>query len=290
MDPKPRVFCGSSSESLRVVYEIQSQLDDTATVVPWKGLVKPGDYTLEKLLSQVRGFDFSIFVFAADDMVESRGQRILAARDNVVLELGLFLDRLGQKRTLLVVEEMTPSLHLPSDLAGLTVARFSLPPGFSGPSGKKLSKIKPNDLEQALASACNQIRNAILGDVGPTVLPSSLSGGMVYLLRFLDARGCSVEELASALVYFQTKAKFAELPVGEQNVWKKAAQYACQGLQALGAADSYDGNRGYRISEEGRRLLRSEQLRLVFDTEMKRRKIRIKSVPRVPPGTAPKTR
>ena len=275
MDAKPRVFCGSSSESLRVVYEIRSQLDDTALVVPWKGLIKLGDYTLDKLLSLIPTFDFGIFVFAADDTVESRGQRLLVARDNVVLELGLFMERLGRKRTFLVTQDLSPRLHLPSDLQGLTVARFSLPSEFSPPSEKKLAKVPPKILSEALAPACDEVRNAILEGNEPPKLPDVLSGGMVYLLRYLDTRGYSAGALAPALVHFQTKRKIADLPDSEQRSWRKAAQYACQCLRALTLVNVYDGGNYFRISEQGRRLLNSESLKETFEAELKMKKISI---------------
>jgi hypothetical protein len=273
MEAKPRAFCGSSSESLRVVYEIRKQLDETATVVPWKGLVKVGDFTIDKLLALIPTFDFGIFVFAADDTVEIRGQRLLVARDNVVLELGLFMERLGRKRTLLVVQDI--NLHLPSDLQGLTVARFKLPPEFNPPSEKKLASVPPQILSEALASACDDIRDAMFEGAEPSKVPDVLSGGMVYLLRHLETRGYSSRALAPALVHFQTKKIFADLPDGEQKSWVKAAQYACQCLSALSLVSAYDGRSHFRISEQGRRLLSSENLKDIFKSELKMKKIRI---------------
>jgi len=278
MDAKPRAFCGSSSESLRIVYEIRKQLDETATVVPWKGLVKPGDYTIDKLLALIPTFHFGIFVFAADDTAESRGQRLLVARDNVVLELGLFMERLGRKHTLLVVQDTNPRMHLPSDLQGLTVARFKLPPEFSPPSEKKLVKVPTQILSEALAPACDEVRDAIFeGSESPVApqVPDVLSGGMVYLLRHLEARGYSSRALAPALVYFQTKKKIVDLPDSEQKSWMKATQYACQCLRALNFVNAYDGGSHFRISEQGRRLLSSESLKETFQSELKMKKVRI---------------
>ena len=37
MSTLPKAFVGSSSESLNIVYEIQSQLEGTPIVQPWKG-------------------------------------------------------------------------------------------------------------------------------------------------------------------------------------------------------------------------------------------------------------
>jgi ribosomal protein S19E (S16A) len=232
-----------------------------------------GDYTIDKLLTLIPTFDFGIFVFAADDTVDSRGQRLLVARDNVVLELGLFMERLGRKHTLLVVQDI--NLHLPSDLQGLTVARFKLPPEFSPPSEKKLAKVPPKVLSEALAPACDEIRDAIFEGSEPQKIPDVLSGGMVYLLRHIETRGYSSLALAPALVHFQTKKKIADLPDSEQKGWRKATQYACQCLQALGLVSVYDGGSHFRITEQGRRLLSSESLKETFESELKMKRVRI---------------
>ena len=275
MDTKPKVFCGSSSESLRVVYEIRKQLDETAAIVAWKGLIRIGDYTLDKLLALVPTFSFGIFVFSADDTIERRNKRLLVARDNVVLELGLFMERLGRKRTFLVVQDVDPILHLPSDLSGLTVARFRLPEEFSPSSAKKLAKVPPAVLSEALVPACDELRDAILEGAEPLPVPEVLSGGMLYLLRYLETRAYSSSGLAPALVHFQTKRKIADLPIDEQKSWVKATQYACQCLRALNLVSTFDGGSYYRISEQGRRLMGSEDLKEMFGSELKMKKVRI---------------
>lgn len=275
VDTKPRAFCGSSSESLRVVYEIRKQLNDTATIVPWKNQIKLGDYTLEKLLALIPTFDFGIFVFAADDTVEIRGRRHLVARDNVVLELGLFMERLGRKHTLLVVQEVSPRLHLPTDLQGLTTARFKLPKEFSPPSEKKLAKVPTQVLSEALAPACDDLRDSFFDGNDSSKIPDVLSGGMVYLLRYIEEPRYSYRALAPALTHYQTKKKFSALPESEQRIWVKATQYACQCLQALGLVTSFDGGNYLRISEAGRKLLNSDTFRATFELDLKRRKIRI---------------
>jgi predicted nucleotide-binding protein len=240
MVTKPTAFCGSSSESLRLVHEIQAQLVDTAKVKSWKTLFKPGDYVLERLLSLVNTFDYGIFVFTADDTVEIRKKRFLVSRDNVVLELGLFMERLGRHRTFIVVQEV-PGLRLPSDLDGLVVSRVSLPPQFSGPKGKKVAEISPTALTEALTPTCHDLRNAMLEQREQT-FPRALSGGMVYLLRHLESRTPSVAALTPALIFFQTKKKDS-LPEAEQRGWKKATQYALQGLFALDFVEVFDGGR-----------------------------------------------
>jgi len=252
MNTLPKAFVGSSSESLNIAYEIQAQLDGTAIVQPWKGLIGLGAYVLDALMELMHDYDFGIFVFAADDMVEIRGENYLAARDNVILEAGLFLERLGRKRTLLVVQEVKPKLHLPSDLAGLTVASFSLPQSM------KSDAAEPSLIRQALGRACNEIRNAIKTQQARE--PSEvLSGGMVYLLRHLEDQGHSIRGLTRILVHLQNEKEYDHLSDGEKKSWEKATQYACLCLRALELIQPY-GTIDYRITAGGKKLLASGKL------------------------------
>ena len=264
MNTLPKAFVGCSSESIDIAYAIQSQLNGTAIVQPWKGLFSLGSYALEALMELVHDFDFGIFIFAADDIVEIRGENYLVARDNVILEAGLFIERLGRQRTFLVVQETKPKLHLPSDLAGLTVTSFSLPPDM------KPAAAPPSYIQQALSIACNEIRNAI--KTQQELEPSAvLSGGMVYLLRHLEDRGYCIEDLTIILVHFQIQEEYDHLSDREKKSWDKATQYACQCLVALDLAHPF-GQVEYGITPGGRRLLASSKLLHRFPTVLKAEK------------------
>src|SRR5262249_428260 len=91
--------------------------------------------------------DFAVLVLTPDDLLVRQGEERNAARDNVLLELGLFMGRLGRSRTFAVCQKDS-NLKLPSDLAGVSLASFSAPGG----SGR---------LVAALGPACFKIRNAI---------------------------------------------------------------------------------------------------------------------------------
>jgi hypothetical protein len=259
MAVKPTVFVGSSAESISIAYEIQSQLSDDAIVRPWKGLVDLGEFTLEALSRMVDDFDFGVFVFAADDMLDLRGEHLLAARDNVILETGIFIERLSRLKTLVVVQEVS-NLRWPSDLKGLTVASFSLPAGI------KPSEADPDLLQQALGKACSQLRTVIkkryLDDP-----PEMLSGGMIYLLRHLQTRSYSLGELADILIHFNSTGKATKLSAREAEGWGKAAQYALQCLRALRLVDQF-GTGEYSITSAGRRLLDSGRLEKRFQNSL----------------------
>jgi len=143
---RPSVFIGSSVEGLEIVDAILILLEHSCEVVSWTTIFDPGEFTLECLESRLDDFDFAILVMTADDVVESRGSRSSAPRDNLLVELGLFLGRLGRHRTI-IVSDRTADLRLPSDLAGLTQATY-LPPT----SGTYRS---------ALGAACVRIRDVM---------------------------------------------------------------------------------------------------------------------------------
>lgn len=125
---KPALFIDSSTESLPVANVLQSQLQYDATTSLWnQGVFGISDYTLDRLLRATKEFDFAVFVFGADDMLELRGERYLVARDNVVLELGIFAGTLGRERTFMVLQRTVERVHLPSDLQGITPASFDWP-------------------------------------------------------------------------------------------------------------------------------------------------------------------
>jgi hypothetical protein len=63
--------------------------------------------------------DFATFVFAPDDWADVRGEHYIVVRDNVLYELGLFTAHLHPERCFFVLPD-TISVHIPSDLAGVT--------------------------------------------------------------------------------------------------------------------------------------------------------------------------
>lgn len=124
MDQKPKVFIASSSESLIVARAIQRELDNAAEVSVWdQQQFKPMRFPLESLLEILDRSDLGVFIFSPDERLPaSDGQRAVV-RDNVLIELGLFIGRLGRDRVAIVVrEDVQPKI--PSDLHGLTLLRY----------------------------------------------------------------------------------------------------------------------------------------------------------------------
>jgi hypothetical protein len=122
----PRVFIGSSVEGLNVAYAIQENLEYRASSTVWpQGVFELSRPAAQSLVTVLDRMDFGVFVFTPDDVVNMRGQQNTVARDNVVFELGLFVGRLGQERSFIVMPRDAENLHLPTDLVGMTAATYN---------------------------------------------------------------------------------------------------------------------------------------------------------------------
>jgi hypothetical protein len=143
---KPRLFVGSSSEARIAASSVQQELDRDAEVTVWnQNVFEPSRSNLESLENALSNFDFAAFLLTPDDVTRIRNREQLTARDNVVFESGLFMGKLGRDRVFLVQPRGVTDLHLPTDLAGITVLDY-----------------EPNRSDQnmtaALGNACHQIR------------------------------------------------------------------------------------------------------------------------------------
>ena len=136
MNNRPVLFVGSSSEGLVYAKALQLNLDHSCQVVLWsQGVFGLSGSTLEDLVESIRTVDFGVLIVTPDDLVQSRGRKTAAPRDNVLLELGICIGSLGRERTFLVYDRSKP-VKLPSDLAGATNASFA--PHESGNSAAAL--------------------------------------------------------------------------------------------------------------------------------------------------------
>ena len=146
------VFIGSSSEGLDIAKAIQTNLDFSCECSIWsQGVFGLSRGPMDSLIRTLGKFDFAILVLTPDDIVSSRGQTELAARDNVVFELGLFIGRLGRERVFMVCDRSV-NMRLPSDLTGIEPATYQPP--------------ESGTFESALGAACNRIEKRV-GSLGP---------------------------------------------------------------------------------------------------------------------------
>lgn len=158
--PKPKLFIGSSRESIKYARAIHEQLKRTAQVTPWYGGTFGANmYTMEALEKQLASSDFGVFVFAPDDVALIRGKHVFVTRDNTLSEMGLFWGRLGRRRVFCIIpdhvepdEESVQDVtvkeyHLLSDLQGITLLEYELR--------------SDNDYKSAVDVACGHIMHAI---------------------------------------------------------------------------------------------------------------------------------
>jgi len=160
---KPKLFVGSSGESLDIAYAVQENLTDDADVIVWsQGLFELTSNALDDLLKGCDGFDFAVFVFSPVDAITIREKQYLSVRDNVIFELGLFMGKLGKSRSFAITPKDVLDLHLPTDLLGVTTARF----------------VPQDNLRAALGPACTQIRKSIrkLGSINEEVMYDARNG------------------------------------------------------------------------------------------------------------------
>jgi predicted nucleotide-binding protein len=147
--PQPLVFIGSSVENLEKAEAIQSSLQHMCEPWVWhQGIFEMNETAIESLTRTIREKkpDFAIFLVCGEDLTASRGAQSLSPRDNIILELGLFMGALSRHRVFLVVDEAA-SPKIPSDLAGIQLAKFK-PPVRS-------------TIEGALGPACREIKKMI---------------------------------------------------------------------------------------------------------------------------------
>lgn len=146
---RPQVFVGSSTESRPLAYAIQQSLDDYADVTVWdQNVFRLTKSTLENLLERLTASDFAIFVFAPNDVLKIRNERLKAVRDNVLFELGLFMGYLGRDRTYVVAPKGEKKLRIPIDLLGVTIGRFN-------------SERHDRNMRAAMGPFCEQVREEI---------------------------------------------------------------------------------------------------------------------------------
>jgi phosphoglycolate phosphatase-like HAD superfamily hydrolase len=147
---KPRVFIGSSKEQLALAQAVQSNIEHETEPTVWRqGVFELSRPAIESLLRALDNSDFGIFVLAPDDLAMVRNERQLVVRDNVILELGMFIGGLGIERTFFIVPRNSEELHIPSDIFGLTPGTFDL------------DRVDHN-MKAALGPACGDILAAIM--------------------------------------------------------------------------------------------------------------------------------
>lgn len=122
-DLKPKIFIGSSTGGYEVAEKVKSCLSSVGDCFLWKdeGVWETNKSTFDNLLRMASYFDFGVFVATADDATLTSEKIVIEPRDNVILEMALFLGTLGKDKSFLLVED---GIKLPSDFNGIYMPRF----------------------------------------------------------------------------------------------------------------------------------------------------------------------
>jgi phage terminase large subunit-like protein len=205
------VFIGSSTEGLAIARAVQVELDHNAEVELWsQGAFGLSEGTLASLAAAVDRFDLAILVLTADDLRVSRGESHPAPPDNLIFELGLFMDGLGTERAFLLADR-TQTMSLPTDLAGVTAATFE--------------EHSSGNLQAALGASTNLIRRRVetLG-----LRPARAS-------KALQAAADSVEDAsarAAEINRVMARSRIAELEITIRNFAPALSQADVERLRA----------------------------------------------------------
>lgn len=146
---RSKLFIGSSTEGLAIARAVQEHLEhDPVDASVWTDDVfSPSGSTLADLMRAVQDSDFGLFILTPDDETNSRGTQKSSPRDNVVLELGMFLGLHGPQRAFFMRPRGT-DLKIPTDLLG--IGAFDYDPSRVG-----------TDPLGALAAATSKLRRII---------------------------------------------------------------------------------------------------------------------------------
>lgn len=146
--PTPsKIFVASSGEAERLAQAIQQNLRDAEVTLWTQHAFRIGHVIIDELNRNLQQSDFGVFLFAPNDVVMIRGQKQQAVRDNVVLELGMFIGRLGKERSF-IVQPKGVNMRLPTDLLGVITGQYDQDRAEREPVA-------------ALGTACTQIADAI---------------------------------------------------------------------------------------------------------------------------------
>jgi tetratricopeptide (TPR) repeat protein len=145
---KPKMFVASSSESVKLAYAVQQNLQGAVEITVWsQGAFKPSTTASESLADLLDSSDFALFVFSPDDVTIVRGSESSSVRDNVIYELGLFTGKLGKERCFILIPD-NENPRIPSDLYGITLVKYE-------------ASRSDDNRQAATGAACFQIQERI---------------------------------------------------------------------------------------------------------------------------------
>jgi len=123
---RPQIFIGSSGNGLSIAETVKQELQSVGDAYLWSqgDLWEPNESTFDNLIRMTGYFDFGVFVATQDDLtLTSKGEYGFESRDNVILEMTLFVGALGKKKSFLLTEK---GLDKPTDFSGIYMPEFTV--------------------------------------------------------------------------------------------------------------------------------------------------------------------
>jgi len=147
MNNRPTVFIASSTEALSVAEAVHIKLEQEFRVKLWENAFDLSSITITTLIGKTKEADYSVFVFHPDDKILIREKEYSSVRDNVLLELGMFIGALGIERCFILVPKSSKTIfRMPTDLSGVTISFYD---------------DQEENYVDAVTSSCAKIKQAI---------------------------------------------------------------------------------------------------------------------------------
>jgi predicted nucleotide-binding protein len=137
---KISVFISSSRESLDIAYKLRNLIEKDAIVDVWDGgRIAGGSTNLDELIKIAQRIELCICIFSNDDILvinevsvsgKTEKKNYSVARDNVILEYGIFISALGKENVIIIHPENLEKqgkhpFKLPSDIgSSITTIRY----------------------------------------------------------------------------------------------------------------------------------------------------------------------
>lgn len=169
------IFIGSSTEGLPVARSLRGILhrhdvghEYRLSVTLWdqRSVFGVGESTIGSLSRALDSYAFALMVLTPDDVAQTRRKVVKLPRDNVLFELGLFMGRLGVRRSYMVV---CGKAKIPTDLKGIKVARIQIPK-----PRRSFAKLLPAEAKKAVIPAANEILEAVNRELREGALQSTV--------------------------------------------------------------------------------------------------------------------
>ncbi|SMY37495.1 nucleotide-binding protein [Photobacterium andalusiense] len=144
------LFIASSVEGLEIAETVKALLEHShiRAEIWTQGTFSSNGYPLEQLEIALQKHEYGLFVMTPDDIVTRRGENVNVARDNLYLELGMFIGKYGRKNCFILVPRGESSPVMPSDLTGFNTLTYD-------PSWEKDSS------EAALGNSVRELKKTI---------------------------------------------------------------------------------------------------------------------------------